>query len=243
MPLQAKERMTLKKISTPLKVLFSCLLLTIGIGYLFAIVYLYLVEIEPHTGKGEGLVSAVAGKYYGKREGTKLGASLQGAMGDNITPAEKEIVFQWIEEGSPEEGFPKVAPIFENNCAICHTPESGMPVAPLTSYEEVAAYTTVDMGQSVKSLVRVSHVHLFGMSFIFFLSGGIFALSGIGTRWRILLIATPFISIWVDIGSWWFTKLAPVFAYTVILGGILMGLSLLGQLVISFYEMWWPVRD
>jgi len=221
-----------------MKTLFTCLLLTIGIGYIFAIAYLYLVEIEPHAGQGDGMVEAVSDKYYGKREGTQLGASLKGAMGDNITPAEKETIFLWIEGGAKKENFSEVQPIFENNCAICHSPESGMPIAPLSSFEDVVVYTDMDMGQSVKSLVRVSHVHLFGMSFIFFLTGGIFALSAIQTRWRVILIATPFIAIWVDIGSWWFTKLAPIFAYTVIIGGLLMGLALAFQILISLWEMW-----
>ena len=233
-----ERRMTLRHLPTPLKTLFTCLLLTIGIGYLFAITYLYLIEIEPHTEQGHGLVSAVVGKYYGKKEGTRLGAALKGAMGDNITPAEKEAIFQWINEGAEQAAFLEVQAIFEDNCVMCHSPDSGMPVPPLTSYDEVLAYTEVDMGQSVKSLVRVSHVHLFGMSFIFFLTGGIFAFSEINARWRVILIATPFIAVWVDIGSWWFTKLEPIFAYTVIIGGVLMGLALLIQILISLWEMW-----
>jgi len=212
--------------------------LTLGIGYLFALTYLYLVEIEPHNAEGHGLLQGVIEKYYGKRGGTQLGAALNGAMGDNIASAEKEKVFLWIKGGADEEAYAAVAPIFQENCVICHSPESGLPIPPLTSFEEVAILTTMDMGQSVKGLVRVSHVHLFGMSFIFFMTGGIFALSEINVRWRSLLIATPFIAIWLDIGSWWFTKLEPVFAYTVIFGGFLMGVSLLLQIVISLGEMW-----
>ena len=41
-------------------------------------------------------------------------------------------------------------------------------------------------------------------------------------------------------GSWWLTKYEPIFAYTVIVGGVLMGLSLAGQVAISLYEMWFP---
>jgi len=242
-PTQGRPRQTLRDVPIPMKVLFTCLLLTLGIGYLFAVTYLYLVDIEPHSGQGKGLVSDVVDKYYGKRGETRLGASLQGAMGDNIAPAEKEHIFQWIKKGASAETFSEVAPIFKDNCVICHSAESGMPIPPLSTYEEVTVYTAVDMGQSVKSLVRVSHVHLFGMSFIFFLSGGIFAMSQVDVRWRVLLIATPFISIWVDIGSWWFTKLAPAFAYTVIIGGVLMGLSLLAQILISLWELWFLAED
>ena len=52
------------------------------------------------------------------------------------------------------------------------------------------------------------------------------------------LIGIPFIAIWVDIGSWWFTKYEPAFAYTVIGGGILMGLALAIQIGVSLFEMW-----
>jgi hypothetical protein len=52
------------------------------------------------------------------------------------------------------------------------------------------------------------------------------------------LVAVPFLAIWMDIGSWWFTKNEPIFAYTVIAGGALMGLSLALQIGISLVEMW-----
>ncbi|MFQ5589031.1 MAG: hypothetical protein ACE5F7_09340 [Nitrospiria bacterium] len=223
--------------------MFTCLLLTIGIGYLFAVAFLYLVEIEPHSKDDHGVVGAVIEKYYGRRGETRLGAALKGSMGDTVTAAEKEQIFQWIEGGAQEAEYPKVEGIFQNSCAICHSAEGGMPTALMTTYEEVVAYTAVDMGQSVKTLVGVSHVHLFGMSFIFFLTGLIFAMSEIDARWRTILIATPFIAIWVDIGSWWFTKMKPVFAYTVIIGGILMGVALLLQILISLWEMWLKRTD
>ncbi len=236
--------MSLKDFPIPLKVLFTCLLLTLGIAYLFAVAFLYLVEIEPHAGDDHGLVGAVIEKYYGRRGETRLGAALKGSMGDAVNIVEKEKIFKWIEGGALEKDFANVASIFQNSCALCHSPEGGMPVSPLTTYQEVVVYTAIDMGQSVKALVGVSHVHLFGMSFIFFLTGIIFAMSEIDTRWRTILIVTPFVSIWVDIGSWWFTKLKPVFAYTVIIGGILMGLSLLFQILISLLEMWvWNRSD
>jgi len=127
----------------------------------------HLVEIEPHNAEEHGLLQDVIEKYYGKRGGAQLEATLNGAMGDNITPAEKEQIFLWIKGGAGEESYGDVAPIFQENCAICHNPNSGIPILPLTSFEEFALLTTMDMGQSVKGLVRVSHVHLFGMSFIF----------------------------------------------------------------------------
>jgi len=197
-----------------------------------------MVDIEPHRAEGHGLLQDVIEKYYGKRGGTRLEAALNGTMADNITPAEKEQVFLWIKEGAKKRDYARIAPIFQRDCVICHSPDSGMPVPSLTTFEDISAFTTMDMGESIKALVRVSHVHLFGMSFIFFLTGIIFVFSEISVRWRGLLILTPFVAIWLDIGSWWFTKWEPIFAYIVIFGGFLMGLSLLLQIVISLGEMW-----
>lgn len=230
--------MTLRAASLPLKVLFTCFLLSVGIGYLMAVLYLFMIEIEPHSKNGTGMVQAVIIKYYGQRGVTRLEGTLEGAMGENLTPAQKKEVVAWIRRGATEADFASVQEIFLDQCATCHSKESGMPLPPLTTYGEVSAFTQIDMGQSIKSLVRVSHIHLFGISFIFMFTSGIFVLSEVNARWRAILVAIPFLAIWVDIGSWWFTKLEPLFAYTVIIGGVLMGLSLASQIVLSLYEMW-----
>ncbi len=230
--------MTLRTIGFPVKVLFTCFLLTIGIGYILALIYLFLIDVEPHAKHGIGMVQAVIVKYYGKRGGTRLEAALEGAMGEGLSPAQKKQVVNWVQEGATEADFSSVRPLFLEYCATCHSNESGLAIPPLTTFEEVAAYTQMDMGESIKTLVRVSHIHLFGMSFIFILTGGIFVLSEVSIRWRALMVAFPFIAIWLDIGSWWFTKVEPVFAYTVISGGLLMGFSLAVQILVPMYEMW-----
>ncbi|MEW6324635.1 MAG: hypothetical protein AB1515_04545 [Nitrospirota bacterium] len=230
--------MTLRGLSLPVKVLFTCFLLTIGIGYLFAALYLFLIDVEPHARQGMGMVQAVIIKYYGQRAGTKLEAALDGTMGEFVTPAQKEVLVAWIRRGAKESDVDSVQQIFLDQCAVCHSKEAGRSLPPLTSFEEVAVYATMDMGESVKRLVNVSHIHLFGISFIFILTGGIFVLSEVPVGWRALLAAMPFVAIWIDIGSWWFTKVEPLFAYTVIIGGILMGLALAGQIIISLYDMW-----
>jgi len=235
---------TLRTLPFPLKLLSSFFLLTIGLGYLFALAYLYLIDIEPHSKHGLGLVASVINKYYGQREASRLEAALEGAMGEHVNQAEKQRIIQWIKQGAAEAEFTSIQPILKQACTTCHNPESGMPIPPLTSYSEISQYTAVDLGQSIKTLIRVSHIHLFGMSFIFVLTSTIFAFSETSKILRSVLIAIPFLAIWLDIGSWWFTKYQPMFAYTVIIGGTLMGLSLAGQVGISLYEMWLarPVR-
>jgi hypothetical protein len=230
--------MSLRSHSLPVKVLFTCFLLTIGIGYIFALLNLFLIDVEPHAKQGMGMIQTVILKYYGQRGVTRLEAALEGTMGENLTPSQKKQILDWVRDGARETKFESLRPLFLERCGVCHSEESGMPLPPLTNFEEVSTYTQMDMGESIRRLVGVSHVHLFGMSFIFILTGGIFAMSELNIRWRALLVAIPFIAIWMDIGSWWFTKIEPVFAYTVIIGGFLMGLSLAVQIFLSLYEMW-----
>jgi hypothetical protein len=108
----------------------------------------------------------------------------------------------------------------------------------LTTYEEVVKVAQIDTGPTLGQLAQVSHVHIFGISMIVLLTGGIFALSGIPVKWRLPIIVLPFFAMWADIGSWWATKYEPVFAYVVLIGGGLMGLALALQILISLWEMW-----
>jgi hypothetical protein len=96
-----------------------------------------------------------------------------------------------------------------------------------------------DTGTSIVQLARVSHIHLFGVSIIFLLTGMIFGLSETPVWLRVSLVILPYVTIIMDIGSWWATKyLDPTFAYIVIAGGALMGLALASQILISLWEMW-----
>ena len=231
--------MTLRTLPLPLKVLATCFLFTVGMGYLFALGYLYVIDLEPHTQHGLNIVEVVIIKYYGKHETSRLEAALQGSMGQHLSREDNQQIIRWIRQGTQEAQFENIQPLLKRGCASCHSAESGMPVPALTTYREVLPYTAMDLGESIKSLVRVSHIHLFGMSFIFMLTSAIFALSETSRVFRSVFIGIPFLAIWLDIGSWWFTKYQTLFAYTVIGGGILMGLSLACQIMVSLYEMWW----
>lgn len=236
---QPQNRLTLRGLPVTIRWLFSCFLVTVGLGYLLAMTYLFLLEVEPHRKMGMNVVQATIVKYYGNRGNTRLEAALNGSMADKISPAERAEVIGWIRGGAVATEYQKVQPLFAKNCMACHSKDSGYLIPPLTSYEEVLTFAEVDWGQSMRTLARVSHVHLFGMSFIFLLTGLVFALSEINERLRLVIVILPFIAIWLDIGSWWFTKYQPVFAYTVIVGGAFMGLALAAQILISLREMWW----
>lgn len=221
------------------KLLDSIFLITIGIGYLFALGHLYYSH-QGRDGQPGLSVEDVKIAYYGQHQQTRLGAALNGPMSGNLAyPEQKQIIFDWIENGRDVDEFnANVAPILTENCIMCHSPESGMNLPPLTNYEEVMKLTEGDTGASIQSLVRVSHIHLFGIAFILFFVGRIFILCEMKPMIKRVMVLVPFFAILLDILSWYVTKVIPDFAVVVILAGGLMGLSLLGQIAVSLYQMW-----
>ena len=232
----------LRTLSTPVRILFTCFLLTIGVGYLTALVYMFFVDVDPHKKMGMNIVTGIAMKYHGTAGNTRLDAALSGSMSDRVGAVEKQAIARWVADGSTISGFEQIKPILDRACVGCHSAGSGLPVPPLTTAEEVRKVAAVDTGPSIGQLARVSHVHLFGISIIFLLTGSIFALSGISATLRALIIAVPYLAIWADIGSWWVTKYEPFFAVVVLIGGALMGLALAAQITISLWEMWFKAR-
>jgi len=221
------------------KILDTLFLVTVGLGYLFAMSHLYF----SHQGRdGEpGLsVEDVRIAYYGAHEQTRLGSALNGAMGANLeSPAQKEVIFEWIEKGADVDEFnAKVAPIFNERCVMCHSEAAGMGLPPLTNFEEASEMIKVDTGASVQSLVRVSHIHLFGIAFILFFIGRIFILCEMPVLVKRITVVIPFLAMLIDILSWYITKVYPGFAYVVVIAGGLMGASFSIQILVSMYQMW-----
>jgi hypothetical protein len=230
---------SLRDLPVTFRVLFSCFLAVIGIGYLTALSYLFLVDVEPHRQQGQGVVEGISTKYHGSTAGTRLEASLRGTMADKISGEERDQIFQWVRTGATRDGFEKIEPILTNNCATCHSPQSGLPVPSLASFEDVQKLTEPDAGTSLLQLARVSHVHLFGIAIVFLATGAIFSLSETPTWFRVSLLAAPYLAILMDIGSWWATKYYdPLFAYVVLVGGAFMGLAMACQILVSLWEMW-----
>ncbi|MDT8375908.1 MAG: hypothetical protein RQ867_04105 [Mariprofundaceae bacterium] len=221
------------------KLLDTIFLLTIGLGYLFALGHMYFSH-EGRDGQPGLSVQDVKIAYYGEHQQTRLGAALNGSMGGNLEfPEQKQIIFDWIESGTNIDEFnANVAPIMNENCVMCHSSESGMGLPPLTTYKEVIELTHADTGASIQSLVRVSHIHLFGIAFILFFVGRIFILCEMAPMVKRVMVVVPFIAILLDILSWYLTKIIPGFAFVVVAAGGLMGLSLCGQILVSVYQMW-----
>ncbi|MDX8391558.1 MAG: hypothetical protein R8K53_03190 [Mariprofundaceae bacterium] len=221
------------------KILDTMFLITIGIGYLFALLNLYYTH-QGRDGESGLSVQDVVIAYHGSHNQTRLGAAINGPMEPNLpNEAAKKTILDWINHGAPEAEFhERVEPIMQNNCIMCHSAESGMSIPHFTAYENVVQLTETDTGATIPALVRVSHIHLFGIAFILFFVGRIFLLCEMNVTLKRTYVALPFIFLLLDISSWFITKIIPDFAYVVVSAGGLVGITFGLQILICLYQMW-----
>jgi len=221
------------------KILDSMFLITIGVAYLFALLNLYYTH-QGRDGEPGLSVKDVMYAYHGSHNQTRLGAAINGPMEPNLpNQAAKQTILDWINHGSTEEEFhEKIEPIMQKNCIKCHSAQSGLPIPHFTSYANVVKLTETDTGATIPALVRVSHIHLFGIAFILFFVGRIFVLCEIPVLLKRIIVAIPFLFLIGDIFSWYIAKLVPGFAYIIIANGALMGIAFGAQLLTSLYQMW-----
>src|SRR5208282_3961583 len=103
---------SLRSLPTAFRALFSSFLILIGVGYLMALSYMYMVVIEPHQQMGEGLAAGISDEYHGLPKGKSLlESALMGPMADKLSDADRTRVLQWIQAGATAEGYPQVGPI------------------------------------------------------------------------------------------------------------------------------------
>jgi hypothetical protein len=222
-----------------IRVLYTATLLVLGMGYLFALIYLF----HTYSGKdGNALTLSyddVVIAYTGSGKSTRLESALRGSMSTMLPQDELVAIITWVQEGADQAQYEKtVRPTLEKRCMTCH--DGSNPHLPnLSGYDNLKKTTERDTGTAISTLVRVSHIHLFGLTFVFFAMGLIFSHAYVRPVWfKCAVIAMPFVCLTLDIGSWYFTKLYHPFAWVVIGSGALMGLSFAVMWVLSMYQMW-----
>lgn len=226
----------LENLPLPVKALFTGYLLVIGLGLLMA-----GGQIMQTHGMADGKfglsLDDLVYSYYGNRGGSKLEAKLNGSMKDNAPAAARLEMIKWARDGAPEgEWESKIKPITDQHCVSCHANMPGL--VNVGTKDAMLKVATPDTGASIPTLTRVSHIHLFGIAFIFFFIGLIFSFAtGFNKAIKALLIFTPFMFLILDVTAWWLTKMAPGFAWLVMIGG--MGYSLASAVMIfsSLYQM------
>lgn len=228
----------LSQLPLKFKALFSGFLLVIGVGLMMAGAQIMLTH-GMADGKPGLSLNDIIYSYYGNRTNSKLETMLKGPMKAMAPGQVGFTLIQWTHDGAPAEDWPtKIQPLIEEHCVACHNSASNLP--DFSKLENVLKETAVDQGATINALTRVSHIHLFGIGFIFMFVGWIFALAEFPQRWQVLLIFTPFAFLVLDILSWWLTKYFPVFAWLTMIGGI--GYSLASTIMIftSLIQMWVP---
>ncbi|MEW5786558.1 MAG: hypothetical protein AB1899_01750 [Pseudomonadota bacterium] len=228
-----------------MRVLFTMVLLVFGTGYLMAMIQVW----ESHAGKdGDPMISGkdLMIAYSGNPEGTKLETALRGPMADMLPAEKRQVIFDWLHAGAKQEEFEgKINPIMQEHCIACHNPEANPHLPDLRAYEGVSKVTARDEGMNIPTLVRVSHIHLFSITFIFFIVGFIFSHAYVRPTWmKCVLIAAPFVVLITDVASWYLTKIWTGFAWMVILSGAIMGMAFAAMWIISMWQMWfWRVPE
>ena len=234
------NNITLADLPLPIKSLFTGYLLVISLGLLIAGAQIMLTH-GMADGKFGLSVDDIVYSYYGNRDAknaSRLEAKLNGSMKENAPLEARLVIIKWVRAGTPEsEWETTIKPLIVKHCAPCH---AHMPNLPNISEKNIMLkMAAVDNGASITSLTRVSHIHLFGIAFIFFFVGWIFSFAtGFSVGFKSLLIATPFAFLIIDIVSWWLTKLDPGFALLVIIGGFGYSLASAVMIFSSLYQMW-----
>lgn len=222
------------------RVLYTAVLLILGLAYLFGGIYLY----HTYAGRAGGnpmllTYQDIVVAYSGSGGGSRLETALKGPMRAMLPADEIAPIIGWVNAGAERATYEaQIRPTFEKRCMSCH--DGANPhLANLSTYENLRKVTERDTGTGIFTLVRVSHIHLFGLTMVFFILGTIFSHAHLRPVWfKSLVMALPFASLVLDIGSWYFTKLYHPFAWVVIGGGMLMGLSFAFMWAVSLYQLW-----
>lgn len=232
-----------KDISVSERILNTVFLLTIGLAYIMALINMYYTH-QGRDGKPGLSIEDIVIMYHGSNHQTRLGSAINGIMEPNLKyKSDKEIIMKWIHDGAEQPGYDStVAPILNRDCIHCHSSSVNPSLPDLTNFAGVAEVAHAG-GASVPVLVRVSHIHLFGIAFILFFIGKIFLLCDINIYVKRVAVVIPFAAMLLDVLSWFITKSISSFAYVVVLSGALMGLSMGVQILLSVYQMWFYRKD
>lgn len=222
-----------------LRIVYTAALLILGAGYLFALVYIFHTyagkDGNPNNLTYEDLVIA----YSGSGKGSRLESALRGPMSTMLPAEELNVVVAWVAQGADKTKYESaIRPTIEKRCVACH--DGSNPHLPnLNGYDNIQKVTEMDTGADVFTLVRVSHIHLFGITFIFFILGTIFSHAYVRPVWfKCVVVGLPFLALALDISSWYFTKVFHPFALVTMGGGALMGLCFAFMWVTSIWQMW-----
>jgi hypothetical protein len=224
------------------KLLYTSFLLLVGLGYLMAISYLFVTH-EMNDGKPGLSISDVASSYYGNRSGTRLEAAIRGPMSGFIDDEDRMRMVAWLKDGAEQVHYDQeIHPILAKTCLNCHVKSISPNLPDFSTYAGIHEVSKVDTGMSVASLLKLSHIHLLGISMLLFIIGFIFIQAEINVWFKRFLVVSPMLAVFIDVASWFLTKWDDHYAIVVIVAGGILGLSMALQILISLYQIWFLKR-
>lgn len=222
------------------RVLYTATLLVLGVGYLFALLNVYFT----YAGKAGGnpmmltpddLIVA----YSGSGKSSRLESALLGPMSTMLPRDETTLIINWVQANTNRADYERVVrPILDKRCMACHD-GSNPHLVNIGGYDNLKKVTEKDSGATISTLVRVSHIHLFGVTFIFFFVGLMFShayVRPVGLKCAI--IAFPYLAIMVDVSSWYIIKLFHPFVFVEMAAGMLMAACFGLMWIITMYQLW-----
>jgi hypothetical protein len=222
------------------RVLYTATLVVLGLAYLFALLYLF----HNYAGRAGGNPMMLSYRdilvaYAGTGQGSRLESALRGPMSTMLPVDETSTVIAWVQQGADRGGYESdIKPLLEKRCMSCHD-GSNPHIPDLNGYDNLKKVTEQDTGTDIFTLVRVSHIHLFGLTFIFFIMGLMYSHAYVRPVWfKCTIVALPFFAIVLDVSSWYITKLFHPFAWVVLLAGTLMGFCFAFMWITTTYQLW-----
>ena len=227
-----------QELPNSMRTLFTGALLVLGLGYLFAAIYVFAAH-SGADGRPGLSVEDIKITYSGSKDITVMEKALRGPMSGMLPQQDLATMLDWIRDGADKRTFNQsIEAIIDVNCLSCHD-GSNPHLSNLDGFDNVALTVAQNTGTDLYTLVRVSHIHLFGLTFIFFVLGFIFSHSYLRPVWlKITIIAMPFFGVIVDVLGWYVTKVFTPFAWMVLIAGVINGLSFAVMWIVSMYQMW-----
>jgi hypothetical protein len=227
------------ELPTSMRIMYTAVLLVLGLAYMFAAIYLFHTysgrDGNPNDMSYDDLVIA----YTGSGKGSRLESALRGPMSNMLPPDELAVIVSWVQQGADKAKFETaIKPTIEKRCLSCHD-GSNPHLANLNGLENLKKVTEQDTGTDIFTLVRVSHIHLFGLTFIFYLVGTIFSHAYWRPVWlKACIVGLPFLCLALDVISWYLVKLYHPFAFVTMGAGALQGLCFAFMWIVSMYQLW-----
>src|SRR5262245_28103930 len=105
-----------------LRVLYTATLLVLGLGYLFALIYLF----HTYAGRAGGNPMMLSYKdvltaYTGSGEGSRLESALRGPMSTMLPADDAARLITWVREGADRAKYEaNIKPLLDQRCMGCH---------------------------------------------------------------------------------------------------------------------------